>query len=241
MRSRYFSLITSKPLFQPTHTKAPNVSAYHPHSGASLLKAAAAVMTSNAQITSELADLHGALGPWGAVPNSTTNTTTLNLPAKEPMATTGGSRAGSDAMYEQIMKRKGHGRLGRTHMDDVDRLPETARSELDTYLRRTINAIVPVGSTHGTINADAVFATISAFGLGLEDRHSLADVVIFNDADHENAPAIARLRNSSAHYYSASTNIFEKYWKGSALETIIELARYRGLFGDDGFLKPVEE
>lgn len=198
-------------------------------------------MTSNAQITGELADLHRAIGPWGAVPNSTTDNTAVTPPLEEPTATIGRSGAGSVAVYEQIMKKKGHGRLGRTHMDDVDGLPETARKELDTYLRRTITTTVPPGGGYTAINTDAVFATLSAFGLGLEDRNSLADVVVFNDADHQSKPTIARLQNFAAHYYAASTNKFEKYWKGSALETIIELARYRGLFGDDGFLKPVED
>lgn len=215
------------------------MTAYQSNAGASLLKAAAAVMTSNAEITRELAALHRAIGPWDAVSGSNTDTATETPSAEEPTTTIGRSGAGSVAIYEQILKKKGHGRLGRTHMDDVDGLPETARNELDTYLRRIITATVPPGGGYTAINTDAVFATLSAFGLGLEDRTSLADVVVFNDSSFQNRPTIARLQNYAAHYYSGSTNKFDKYWKASAMETIIELARYRGLFGGDGFLKAV--
>lgn len=29
---------------------------------------------------------------------------------------------------------------------------------------------------------------------------------------------------------------YDDYWRGSAMETLIELARYRGLFDSEGFL-----
>lgn len=225
----------------PLQPATEQVTTYQLHAGASLLKAAAAVMTSNAEITTELAALHQAIGGWAAVPGSNTDTATVTPPAEEPTTPVGRSGAGSIAVCEKILKKRGHGRLGRTHMDDVDRLPETARNELDIYLRRTITATVPPGGRYTAINTDAVFATLSAFGLGLEDRTSLADVVVFHDADHQTKPEIARLQNFAAHYYSASTNKFEKYWKASALETIIELAQYRGLFDDNGFLKAAED
>lgn len=193
-------------------------------------------MTSNAQITTELASLHGALRHRAAVPN--TSTTALVVSGKDPIGTLDASGAGSLAAYQEIMKKNGRGRLGRTHMEDVNRLPDSARSELDIFLRRTILAMLPVGGSYTEINTDAVFAALSAFGLRLEDRNPLADVTVFNDSC--NKTTIERLQNFCAHFYTASTNNFASYWRASAMETLIELARYRGLFGNDGFLKAVE-
>lgn len=49
---------------------------------------------------------------------------------------------------------------------------------------------------------------------------------------------MASLQNVGAHYLTNS-GTFENYWKSSAMETVIELVKYRGLFGVDGFLKVV--
>ncbi|KAL0631992.1 hypothetical protein Q9L58_009143 [Maublancomyces gigas] len=194
-------------------------------------------MTSNAQITTELASLHGALRQRAVVPNTST-TTALAVSGKDPIKTIDASGAGSLAAYQEIMKKNGHGRLGRTHMEDVDRLPDSARSELDIFLRRTILKMLPVSGGYSAIDADAVFAALSSFGLRLENRNPLADVTVFGDSCDKTT--IERLQNFCAHFYTASTNNFASYWRASAMETLIELARYRGLFGNDGFLKAVE-
>lgn len=192
-------------------------------------------MTSNAQVATEFAELHAALIQRAAVTDA--NTTASTLPVMERVSTIDGSGAGSPELYQEIMKLNGHGRLGRTHMEDVDRLVETARNELDNYLRRTIRTMMPVGGSYQGLNADVVFATLSAFGLRLEDRGPLADLTIFDDSGKWDAATIMRLQNFSAHYYTAQTNKYDNYWKGYALETLIELARYRGLFSPAGFLK----
>lgn len=179
----------------------------------------------NARATTELASLHTELLKQTALHTSTT-----------AMAAVPGSRAGSTAAYDEIMAKNGHGRLRRTHMEDVDRLGEAARNELDSYLRRTIHKTAPVGIAFCGINADQVFATLSTFGLRMEDRGPLADVTVFNDGSNLNTATMQRLQNYSRYYYIATTSKYECYWKGSALETLIELARYRGLWDADGFL-----
>lgn len=209
------------------------------HQGVSLLKAAAAVMSSNAHITAELAGLHAALGQLAAVQSSTHTTATASNPPekKQITAVSDGSGAGSPEAYQEMIKRNWHGRLGRTHMADVDQMLDLARKELDSYLRRTISAAAPVGGNYTEINADTVFATLSAFGLRLEDRGALADVTIFIDSTDLQVPTTARILNYSAHYYTTRANKFDCYWMALALETLLELAQYRGLFGADGFLK----
>lgn len=134
------------------------------------------------------------------------------------------------------MAKNGHGRLGRTHMEDVDRMNETARIELDNYLRRTIQNKVPVGIGYSDIGADQVFATLSTFGLRLEDRGLMVDAPVLPDGELINTGTIRRLQNYARHYYTARTNKFEVYWEASAIETLVELARYRGLWAADGFL-----
>lgn len=115
---------------------------------------------------------------------------------------------------------------------------KTARMELDNYLRRTIQNKVPVGGGYSEIGADQVFATLSTFGLRLEDRGLMADAPVFLDGDNINVGTIRRLQNYARHYYTARTNKFEVYWEASAIETLVELARYRGLWAADGFLTP---
>lgn len=138
-----------------------------------------------------------------------------------------------------MRERNWHGRLGRAHMVDVDRMLPSGRQELDRYLHRTIKAMFPVGGGYTTINSDTTFATLSAFGLRMEDRGPLAGVSIFADPTDLQKPTIARLQNYAAAYYTTGTGKFGDYWKALAMETLIELARYRGLFTVEGFLKAV--
>lgn len=137
------------------------------------------------------------------------------------------------------MFKKGHGMLGRTHMSDVDRLPASALAELDRYLRRTILAMVPVGAVFGGIDADVVFATLSAFGLSLEDRDPLFNGPLFIDNKNTNKGTLQRLQNYCTNLYTGSNTNFVNYWKALAMETLFQVAIYRGLFGTDGFLVPV--
>lgn len=188
-----------------------------------------------ARATAELASLHATLIQQAALPVSNA-TTAASAPPATDLATVDRSAAGSIEAYQEIMKKNGHGRLGRTHMEDVDLLVETARTELDSYLRRTIHLIVPVGGGYCSIDADKVFATLSTFGLRLEDRSPMADVTIFDDSKNHDTATIRRLQNFGRHFYTAKTGKYEYYWNGFAIETLLELARYRGLFGADGFL-----
>lgn len=192
-------------------------------------------MTTNAQITAELAGLHAAVARLEALQLSTTQ----NPHVTERIAILGnGSGAGSPAAYQDMITRNWHGRLGRTHMVDVDQMQDSTRKELDCFLRRTIHLLVPVGTKFTIINPDLLFATLSAFGLRLDDRGPLADVTITADSNLHHKPTLARLQNFSASYYTRS-DTYVNYWKGLAMETVIELARYRGLFGADGFLTAV--
>lgn len=204
-----------------------------------LLQAAATIMSSNAQITAELAGLQAALGRLTAVQScSHTSPATQDKPAiKQIQTIADGSGAASIEVYQELLAKNWHGRLGRTHMVDVDQMSVTARTELDNYLRRTITGMFPVGGSYTTIQPDTVFATLSVFGLRLEDRGSLANVTVFNDGDDLQRSTTARLENFSAHYYTNGCNKFENYWRASAMETLIQLARYRGLFTATGFVK----
>lgn len=151
-----------------------------------------------------------------------------------------GSGAGSREIYDEVRTRNWHGRLGRTTIAEVDRMLPVAREELDRYLHRTIKLMFPVGSKFAVCSADPVFATLAAFGLRLEDRGGFAGGPIFVDAEHTHKPTTVRLQNYAAHYYAASTQKFAEYWKASAMETLFELARYRGLLTAEGFLKEVK-
>lgn len=207
--------------------------------GLVLLQAATAVLSSSAQITAELAGLHAALGRMAAVQTCThTSAAGPDSLAEEQIKSIGdGSGAGSIDVYQELVKKNWHGRLGRTHMVDVDRMSALVKAELDNYLRRTIRAMFPIGGNYADITPDVIFATLSAFGLRLEDRGALADVSIFGDSTDLQLPTIARLENYSAHYYTNTSGKFLHYWKASAMETLIELARYRGLFTAEGFVK----
>lgn len=120
-------------------------------------------------------------------------------------------------------------------MTEVDQLSEPVKKELDCYLRRTIHKMFPVGASYVTIEKDTVFATLAVFGLRLEDRGAMADANIFKDEDNKNKPALSRMQNYGAHYLRRGDNC-DDYWRGSAMETLIELARYRGLFNSEGLL-----
>lgn len=181
----------------------------------------------NARATAELAKLHAAMLQRATLPAENTPC----LPVTGP-----GSGCGSITAYHEIMAKNGHGRLGRTHMEDVDRLRESVRAELDSYLRRAIHKTFPVGAGYCTLNSDQVFATLAAFGLRLEDRGPMADGIVFPDNENCHTATVSRLQNFARHYYTARTNKYEVYWEASAMETLIELARYRGLVNDDGFL-----
>lgn len=206
-----------------------------------MLKVVATLIASNAQITTELARLHAALAQLAVAQSSSHITdSSSNLVGKEAIMTiSDGSGAGSLAAYQEIRQRNWHGRLGRTHMVDVDRMHDSRRVELDSYLLRTINAIFPVRSPCTAINAVGVFATLSSFGLRMEDRGPLADDSLFAVSNVEDKPTITRLQNCTAYYYTTGTNQLGDYWNASALETLTELARYRGLFTAEGFLEGI--
>lgn len=190
-------------------------------------------MTSNAQITAQLVGLHATLGHESLV-QSPPSTDFTGYTATE------GSGAGSREAYDEVRASNWHGRLGRTTMGEVDRMLPVAREELDRYLIRTIKQMFPVGTVFGGCIPDPVFATLAAFGLRLEDRGGFADGPIFPDANHTQKSTTVRLQNYTASFYAASSNKFSDYWKGSAMETLFELARYRGLLTADGFLKNVK-
>lgn len=201
-------------------------------------------MSTNTNTSAELALLREVVGRLAACqpPEETpasadTQATTTNPPVPERIVITGdGSGAGSPEVYQEMIARAWTGRLGRTHMFDVDRMSVTAKMELDCYLRRTIHKMFPVGGTYVKISPDTVFATLSVFGLRLENRGPLADVTVFNDRTDLGISSISRMQNWCALYLRRGDN-YDDYWRGSAMETLIELARYRGLFNSDGFLK----
>lgn len=221
--------VYSRPRFE-THNEA-----YVSHPAVSPLETVSALAVLTARAAAGLAGLHATMIQQAALPVSNATTTASALPATD-LATVDRSAAGSIEAYQEIMKKNGHGRLGRTHMEDVDLLVETARAELDSYLRRTIHLLVPVGGAYCSIDADKVFATLSTFGLRLEDRGLMADVTVFDDSKNYDTATIRRLQNFGRHYYTAKTYKYQCYWNGFAIETLVELARYRGLFGVDGFL-----
>lgn len=211
---------------------------------ATVLKAAVALMSTNTNISAELALLRAEVGRLAACQSSAeppaspdTQEPTTNPPVAERISITGdGSGAGSPEVYQEMIARAWTGRLGRTHMLDVDRMSVPAKNELDCYLRRTIHNMFPVGSDYVSFNSDNVFATLAVFGLRLEDRGPLADVKIFNDWNERGGKSsISRMQNWCALYLRRGEN-YNEYWMGSAMETLIELARYRGLFNSQGFL-----
>jgi hypothetical protein len=121
-------------------------------------------------------------------------------------------------------------------MVDVDALPATALSELDCLIRRKLLANFPRGKPNVAPDADTIFASLAALGLRLEDRGAYADLPIANDSDTlKDAPTLRRGVNHAAWYYSKEN--YGEYWQGVVQETLVELARYRGLFDDEGFLK----
>lgn len=193
-------------------------------------------MTSNAQITAELVNLHATLAHEPLV-RSSTGTDSTGHPT---MAVSDGSGAGSLEAFEEVRTTNWHGRLGRTTMGEVDRMLPGAREELDRYIIRTIKHMFPVGTVFAGCVPDPIFATLAAFGLRLEDRGAYAEGPIFSDVDHVHKPITVRLKNYSAHYYSATTGKFTEYQKALAMETLFELARYRGLLTEEGFLKAAQ-
>lgn len=120
-------------------------------------------------------------------------------------------------------------------MVDVDALPATALSELDCLLRRKLHAIFPRGGAYIEADADTIFASLAALGLRLEDRGAYADLPIVNSDTLKDHPTIRRGLNKFSWYISKGK--WGEYWKAVVLETLVELARYRGLIDDEGFVK----
>lgn len=189
-----------------------------------------------AVIHAEIAGLRAKVGRLADGQSSETKAITSDPPLTERISITGdGSGAGSPEVYRDMVARAWTGRLGRTHMVDVDQMSVPVKKELDCYLRRTIHKMFPVGSVYVTIDQDTVFATLAVFGLRLEDRGTMADVQIYSDEKHQDKPPLSRMQNYGSMYLRNGGN-WDNYWKGSAIETLIELARYRGLFNGEGFL-----
>lgn len=121
-------------------------------------------------------------------------------------------------------------------MVDVDALPATALSELDCLLRRKLHACYPRFRDESAPDVDAIFASLATLGLRLEDRGAYADLPVIGDTvTLRNTPTIKRGMNSVALFATYEDSAL--YWKGVVLETLVELARYRGLFDDEGYLK----
>lgn len=199
---------------------------------ATVLQKAAALVLTNSDLSIELALLRAELArlsPHDSPPQSS--------PAPLPAQTSiigSGRGASSPSVYESMSARAWTGRLGRTHMAEVDQLSAPALQELDCYLRRTIHKTVAVDCAYVDLNHDNVFAALAVFGLRLEDRGIMADATIFTDTPVRSQRA--RLQNWGALNLRRGSN-YDAYWKGSAMETLVELARYRGLFDDEGWLK----
>lgn len=124
-------------------------------------------------------------------------------------------------------------------MVDIDRMFPSARTELDRYLNRTIETPPPIGSGYTSINPDIIFATLAAFGLRLQDRGSLSEEAIPNDDTIMQKSTILSMKNHAASEYTYGTRRIEQYWRGSALETLVKLARHHGLFNEERFLKGI--
>lgn len=121
-------------------------------------------------------------------------------------------------------------------MVDVDALPATALSELDCLLRRKLHACYPRAHDKSAPDVDAIFASLATLGLRLEDRGAYADLPVIHDtATLRNTPTIKRAMNSAAWFTTNDESA--GYWEGVVLETLVELARYRGLFDNEGYLK----
>lgn len=214
------------------------------HQPITVLKAVVALMSTNTNTNAELALLRAEVRRLAACHSSAetlasadTNAPTSNPPVTERISITGdGSGAGSPKVYQEMVSRAWTGRLGRTHMLDVDRMSGSARKELDCYLRRTIHNSFPVGGDYVPVNQDTVFATLAVFGLRLEDRGAMADVTIYNDTPTPVRSHLSRMQNFGALYFRRGES-YDCYWKGSAIETLVELARYRGLLNSEGYLK----
>ncbi|RPB07372.1 hypothetical protein P167DRAFT_540185 [Morchella conica CCBAS932] len=206
-----------------------------------------AITTFNQYLIATLARLQAEQAtPTPATTTITTTTTpttpsaiTAPLPCSHPnhaCTIASGSGAASPEIFQEIIKTNWHGRLGRTHMVDVDALPATALSELDCLLRRKLHASYPRARDRLTPDVDTIFASLAALGLRLEDRGAYADLPAIHDLGTlRNTPTIKRVINSAAWWTTHEK--YADYWQGLVLETLVELARYRGLFDDEGYLK----
>ncbi|KAI5844676.1 hypothetical protein DFP73DRAFT_631898 [Morchella snyderi] len=173
-----------------------------------------------------------------AIPTSTTGlspTTTTTPPSRATTDATGHGAA-SPEVFQRILKTNWHGRLGRAHMVDVDALPPAALMELDSLLRRKLQCIFPHGAVHNVVDAENIFACLASLGLRLEDRTRYVDARLVGDDTICSDSTVKRARTLSAFYHANLKMKHEGYWRGFVLETLVELARYRGLFDDDGYL-----
>lgn len=169
-----------------------------------------------------------------------TTATTVPLPCPNPdqqLTVASGRGAASPEIFQEMTKNNWHGRLGRTHMVEVDALPATALTELDSFLRRKLQAILPKGESRQTPDADSIFGCLAALGIRLEDRGRYNDFKVVDEASMKQDSTAKRARHLTAYYYANRAFTHGGYWPGFALETLVELARYRGLFDDEGFLK----
>lgn len=170
-----------------------------------------------------------------ATPAPTTMTSTP-FPCSHPdHPRTSGRGAASVEVFQKTAKTNWHGRLGRTHMAEVDALPAAALTELDSFLRRKLYQIYPRGGSYSPPEVDTIFASLATLGLQLEDRSPYADLPNFTDHNTKDAATLWRGRQWAGWFYSRDASYVD-YWKGYAVETLLELARYRGLFDDEGFL-----
>ncbi|RPB09970.1 hypothetical protein P167DRAFT_607640 [Morchella conica CCBAS932] len=169
-------------------------------------------------------------------PAPSTTPTPTPTPTDNPRTIASGRGCASPELFQKLIKKNWHGRLGRTHMVDVDALPAAALSELDCLIRRKLHANFPRGKPNVAPDADTIFASLAALGLRLEDRGAYADLPIANDTETLlDKPMLRRGTNHAAWYVNKGN--YMDYWRGVVQETLIELARYRGLFDEEGFLK----
>ncbi|KAH0604942.1 uncharacterized protein H6S33_004924 [Morchella sextelata] len=176
-----------------------------------------------------------------AIATTTTTSTTAPVPClhpDHPHTIASGRGAASPEVFKQMSKTNWHGRLGRAHMADVDALTPPTLMELDSLVRRKLQSFFPHGAMHSTnIEPDHIFACLAALGLRLEDRPRYVGFPIVGGDTIVNDSTDKRARQLTAFFYANQTLADSGYWRGALLETLLEIARYRGLFDNEGFLK----
>lgn len=121
-------------------------------------------------------------------------------------------------------------------MADIDALPTTVLNELDCFLRRRLRGIFPRGAAYSMPDAEDVFAKLATLGVRLDERTRYVEYPTVSDDKVLNEGTIKRARHLVAYCYANMNFTRTGYLRGCALETLTELARYRGLFDDDGFV-----